>query len=236
MVPGVEVIVEDVGDRAPFPPPRHRPTRVLVAAVPVAAAFVFGVILTREHHDVRPSPASAAVAPVAPPATAPSAPPPRATSTPARAPAVGGGPADALDYTGVFTESGSLGSGELTYDFALVNESMTELRVAYPLRLVGPGDVDIPVMFAGILDQATAARHLNDAVLSAHRLARIPGGSAVSLLLRVHVDCHNPAITAMRAGAAPVIEIALAGVGDPAVFNFADLAGGFGDAVRQVCG
>lgn len=228
--------MEGAEERDPLPP--RRPPRAVAAAIVVTIAVVIGIVLTRGRHDAGPRPAPVAV--TAPSATSPASAPAATSPGPSTAAGRGftnTGPAvDVLDYTGVFTESGSLGSGELTYDFALVNESSRDLRVLYPVRLVGAHDVDIPVVFAGIYDQDAAARHLNDSVLTARRLMRIPAGAAVSLLLRVHVDCDNPAITGTRAGTEPVVEIALVGLLQPVVFTFANLAGGFDDAVRQVCG
>lgn len=144
--------------------------------------------------------------------------------------------ADAIAYTGVFAESTSLGSGDVAYDFSLVNTTTHDLRIEYPIRFVGAGGRVLPITFAGIYDESTAQAHVNDFRPRAHRLGVISAGATVSLLLGIHIVCGIDAEVNPDATDPLRIEIPLRGQRFPAIFTLTELATGFGDVVDQVCG
>jgi hypothetical protein len=222
----VEFSPDDAAEDLPEPPRRStRPLGFGLAAV-VAAAIGFAVAHGHDasHHDATPS--------ATPTATRPRLEVPAPVTTSVYAISA----SDVLVSTGVFSSSGSLGSRDFAYNFALVNGSTNDLSISYPIQLVGPDDVVIPVVYAGIYEQAVAAKHLNDSTRPAHRLVRIPPGAAVSLVIRIHINCDNPAMTGRLPNTQPAIQVRLAGFPSPAEFSLSDLASGFDDAILQVCG
>jgi hypothetical protein len=234
-MPDIEIWTDEGADddenerRANWPAARQPATRrftVVVAAIAAAVAIVVCVVVVR-HGDGRR-------APVAQPAATTAVPTAAVSSAATPAPVSTG--LDVLDYTGVFVESGSLGSAEVTYVFGLVNETAETLPILYPIRIVGRDNVEIVPVFAGIYDHQIATAHMNDFLAPADRLTSFAPVAAESLLVRLRIDCDNRAMAAISPSDQPRIIIRLGGVDEPASFSFADLANGFVDAFRQDCG
>lgn len=232
-MPDVEFSTDDASEDLPEPRPRSN-SRLGIALVVVAVAVTIAAVLIRGQHDSHSTAATTAAPTPTLIRPVPSAVP--SSSTPSPATLAGAGGSDVLDYTGVFSVSGSLGSADITYVFDLVNESTKAVTIAYPIRLVGPGNVVIAPVFAGMYDQATATSHMNGSAAPAHRLKRIGAGVPESLLIRIHIDCDAFAGTGQSRADEAAIRIDLVGFARPALFTFLNLASGFDDVVRQVCG
>jgi hypothetical protein len=234
-MPGVEFNADDTTED--LPEPTRRPlARVTVAAVTLAAAAIaIGVAVTHDHRSgphlvVEPGPSSV------PPTRTPSTvlpPSPSSVTLPVQ-PVVAA--SAVLNYTGVFTESGSLGSADLTYDFVIANVSTKDVQVSYPITLAGPTPTAVPIVFAGFYDEADAQKHINDSKPPAHRLTTLHPIQPVSLLIRVHVNCRNLGSAGAATNNQPVIQVRIAGFPAPAQLAFSQVANGFDDAVRQMCG
>jgi hypothetical protein len=218
-VPHVEFL--DGADDEPSHPRRAAPPRAVLGLSALVAVLVLGFLAGRSSARTHPTSAPA-------PTVTVTASPSASVAAPVRV-----NRSAALDFTGVFSTSGSLGSRTVGYAFGLVNLTAQNLQVRYPIDLIGQDGTTIPTVFAGLYDDSVALDQINSFTPPAHRIDVVRAGSGATLLLSVRIDCNNPAVTA---AVQPFVRITLAGSGAAADFALPRLASGFQDAVSQICG
>jgi hypothetical protein len=237
--------VQDETDTAPgedevLGPARSFPVPLRTTVVILVLAVVVGGLISRVggwsgttagigHAIPRPS--------ISSPAPSISLPAPSAGSpVPSTVGAGGAGKVTHLLVPGLSTAEGS-SSDEMFLEIDAVDVSSHDLRISYPLIVMGPDELRLPVSLAGVYS-AKVGERLQDGGSSAGdppRLTVIRAHETVEIYIRFEINCVADAPYENWPDGQPTIHVPVTGLGE-AIFDTQVGPASFAQSLRETCG